>query len=237
MDKIAILYICTGKYIVFWHDFYHTAQKYLLPNSEKTYFVFTDSEHILAEDQGHVRKIPQPNLGWPGNTLFRYQMFRPFEQELGGYDYVFFFNANIIFLDYVHEHEILPVREGLTAVNHPGFYDKDPYSLPYERNPGSLAYVPWGQGNFYCLGGVNGGRSADFVQLIGALDQAIRQDYANGIIAVYWDESHFNKYVMGRRVRLLTPSYGFAAGMGLPFPAKILIRDKNEWGGHQYLRS
>lgn len=237
MEKVAILYICTGKYIVFWDNFFATAEKYLLPNCAKTYFVFTDSEHLIGEEQAQVKKIRQPNLGWPGNTLFRYQMFRPFEHELREFDYVLFFNANILFLDYVYEYEFLPRQEGLAVVNHPLFYNKDPHSFPYERNPASLAYVPWGHGTFYCLGGINGGRSADYVELIILLEQAIHHDCTNGIIAVWFDESHFNKYVMGREVKLLTPSFGYAEDVSLPFPPKILIMNKIKWGGHQYLRT
>lgn len=44
MKKIAILYICTGKYDIFWEDFYKTSEKYFLNNSEKHYFVFTDAQ-------------------------------------------------------------------------------------------------------------------------------------------------------------------------------------------------
>jgi hypothetical protein len=238
MNKVAILYICTGKYIAFWHDFYVTAERYLLPNCEKTYFVFTDSEHILEEGRPNVRKILQGNLGWPGNTLFRYQIFRRYEHLFHEFDYMFFFNANIVFLEAVYEGELLPrVEEGITVVSHPGFYDKDPSVCPYERNPRSAAYVPYGHGGYYCLGGVNGGRTAEYLQLVRTLDERIMQDHHNGMLAVYWDESHFNKYIMTRTVKMLTPSYGYAEGVSLPFTPKILIRDKNRWGGHQYLRS
>ena len=42
--KVGILYICTGKYIVFWEEFYKSCQKYFLSDSEcvKQYYVFTD---------------------------------------------------------------------------------------------------------------------------------------------------------------------------------------------------
>ena len=47
--KIAILYICTGKYNIFWKDFYTSCEKNFIPNSEKHYFVFTDAENIDFE--------------------------------------------------------------------------------------------------------------------------------------------------------------------------------------------
>lgn len=50
--KVGILYICTGKYIVFWEEFYKSCQKYFLSDSEcvKQYYVFTDVDKIYQED-------------------------------------------------------------------------------------------------------------------------------------------------------------------------------------------
>ena len=42
--KTAILYIATGRYIVFWKDFHRACEKFFLPHHEKTYFVFTDNQ-------------------------------------------------------------------------------------------------------------------------------------------------------------------------------------------------
>ena len=71
--KIGILYICTGKYDVFWNDFYKSAEQFLLPNSDKQYFVFTDSNNIQSTD--NIHKIYQEKLGWPKDTLMRFHLF------------------------------------------------------------------------------------------------------------------------------------------------------------------
>ena len=42
MTKVAALYIATGRYTVFWPEFYESAEKYLLKDCEVHYFVFTD---------------------------------------------------------------------------------------------------------------------------------------------------------------------------------------------------
>ena len=42
MMKVAILYICTGRYAQFFDGFYKSAEQYLLQGVEKRYFVFTD---------------------------------------------------------------------------------------------------------------------------------------------------------------------------------------------------
>lgn len=46
MTKVGMLYICTGKYTVFWPEFYRTFAEKFLPGCEKEYFVFTDAPAI-----------------------------------------------------------------------------------------------------------------------------------------------------------------------------------------------
>jgi hypothetical protein len=235
--RIGILYICTGKYKLFWENFFQSAEAYFLPGYSKTYYVFTDAESIAAEERDNVKRIYQDNLGWPGNTLLRYAIFRNVVQQLEQEcDFVYFFNANMEFVDTVRE-EILPIHEGIVAVQHPGFYNRPRHELDYEKNPQSLAYIPEGVGTHYYMGGLNGGRTEHYMNLIRVLDESIRADMSNGINAVWYDESHLNKYLTDKNPRVMTPSYGFVEGAELPFPAKILIRDKNNFGGHDYLRS
>jgi len=75
---IAILYICTGKYDVFWKQFYKSCRKRFIPDYSKDYYVFTDAEILYKEEQGNVHKIKQECLGWPFDTLMRFQMFLRF---------------------------------------------------------------------------------------------------------------------------------------------------------------
>lgn len=235
MKNIAILYICTGKYDIFWEDFYKTSEKYFLNNSEKHYFVFTDAQSIYDENCDRVHKIYQKTLGWPYNTLMRFNMFKGIEEKLKEFDYIFFLNANMLFVDYVGE-EILPKEEGLLVAKHPAFYDKDVDEYPYDRNEKSLAYIPYGQGDIYVQGAFNGGKSRDFLQLINELDKNINIDLDNDVIALWHDESQLNRYIIGKEYKLLDPGYIYPEGWDLPFKAKIIGRDKSKWGGHQDLR-
>jgi len=236
-SRIGILYICTGKYNIFWENFYRSAEAYFLPGYQKNYYVFTDSEYIVDEEKSNILKIPQDNLGWPGNTLLRYAMFRNVVHQLQQEcDFVYFFNANMQFVDVVRE-EILPIHEGIVAVQHPGFYNKGRHELDYDKNPQSLAYIPDGEGSYYFMGGLNGGRTEHYTNLIRVLDDNIRADMSNGINAVWYDESHLNKYLIDKSPKVLNPSYGYMEGAQLPFPMKILIRDKNNFGGHSFLRN
>ncbi|NDJ26967.1 hypothetical protein GW575_03205 [Campylobacter sp. MIT 19-121] len=166
--KIAMLYICTGKYDIFWKDFFISCEKYFHPECQKEYFVFTDSNELYQEHENErIHKIFQENLGWPYNTLMRFHMFLKIEKELQEFDYIFFMNANVEFLKEV---SFLPTKEQLIVVNHPGFYNKNPQDFTYDRNEKSLAYIPFEQdeekenlfygkikGKYYVFGAFNGG--------------------------------------------------------------------------------
>lgn len=233
--KVAVLYICTGKYYVFWKDFYESANRFLLPGHEKTFFVFSDAdENIFAAED--VKVVYQEKLGWPYDTLHRYHMFEKILDDLEQYDYVFFFNANCQFCKTLGD-EIFPGEdELLTVVQHPGFYNKAPINFTYDRNERSNAFIPMGQGVHYVAGGVNGGDSKRFVQYIKDMKNAVDDDEQRGVIALWHDESQLNKYILGKKYKLLSPSYCYPEGWNLPFEPIVLIRDKSRYGGHDYLR-
>jgi hypothetical protein len=235
--RIGVLYICTGKYNVFWDDFYSSAENYLLPGYSKTYFVFTDAAYIAGEENENVRRIYQDNLGWPGNSLMRFAMFNSIQQTLlDECDFVFFFNSNMKFEDTVNE-EIIPVHEGLVALNHYGFYQAHPDTFPYDRNPDCLANIPFGHGKYYFAGALMGGRTSAFLELSQILSQTIYTDLERNIQALWFDESYYNQHLLDKFPKVLSPSYGYPEGWYLPFPLKILLRDKNKWGGYDVLRN
>ena len=72
MTKIGMLYICTGKYTVFWPEFYRSFEEKFLPGCEKEYFVFTDAPAIEYEDAPRVHRIYQEAYPWPYSTLKRF---------------------------------------------------------------------------------------------------------------------------------------------------------------------
>lgn len=235
--RIGILYICTGKYDIFWKDFYKSCERYFLTGYEKHYFVFTDSAYIYDEDKNNrIHKIYQDNLGWPGNTLFRFEIFYGHKNLYNGMDYLFFMNANLIFQKEIGW-EIFPDDGEILVVNHPGFYNKSNSEFPYERNRESIAYIPWGEGEYYVAGGLNGGKRKEYLELISQLMCNIEKDLEKDIIAVWHDESHLNRYVWkNSNVKILPPCYLYPEGWDIPFEKCILIRDKMNYGGHDWLR-
>lgn len=241
MLKIAALYICTGKYDVFWPGFYASAEKYLLKDCEVHYFVFTDRDFVEGEDTNpRVHRCEQEAYSWPFATLRRFEIFLNREEELKQFDYVFFFNANAQIMCPITREMFLPRaerKEELLFVQHPAFYNLPNYEFTYDRNIHSTAFIPMGMGEYYVCGGINGGQTAAFLKMCHTLARNIQKDLKKNVIALWHDESHINHYILTHKnVRILNPSYCWPEGWNLPFPCVILIRDKAKYLNIQALR-
>jgi len=239
MFRVAILYICTGNYKIFWPGFYASAEKYLFKEQHKTYYVFTDTDshdEIFKACQ-NVNIVFQQKLGWPYDTLMRFEMFHSQIDQLIKYDYIYFFNANVRFLKPIGDDLIPPAdTNGLVAVIHPGYVLDSRLFFPYERNRKSLAYIPYYKGRHYYMGGLNGGTSKAYTQLIQTLRDNIETDLHNGIIALWHDESHLNNYLQDKSIYIKGPEYGIPEGSIGSSSAKIIFLDKRKLGGYEYLR-
>lgn len=224
--KIAIIYICTGKYNQFFEGFYESAMKYFLPEHEKTFFVWTDDDHI-ADGIPNVTIIHKECAGFPLDSLFRFEMFLSVEDQLIHYDYIYYIQANAMFLQTVGN-EILPDNTGLSMGIWGGKMLKRPSCIyPYERNKKSLAYVaPYGKNYVYYMGGINGGRSKEFLDMVRSLAINIRDDYSRGIIAKVHDQSHINAYLRTHACKIITPEYCWPEESPSDFEPKMIFRDK-----------
>lgn len=242
--KIAILYVCTGKYEIFWKDFYLSAEKYFAKDAEKHYFVFTDKKEVFDQQNNHrIHKIDQQVMGWPYDTLKRYEMFSKQESELEKYDYIVFFNANLLFLENVTAGEFLPTKENedILACLHPVFYQKNKKTYTYEKNPLSKAYIDINQNKdfFYYQGAINGGKTKPFLEVMKKLQKNIDEDLEKNIISVWWDESHWNKYLDENRqnLKVISPSYLYPENFNIPLQPKIFSRNKDQFGNISKIRN
>ena len=249
MKKVAVLYIALGRYIVFWKDFYESCEKYLGP-CEKHYFVWTDNNNFDYCSNSNVTVISAKKMGWPYDTLLRFKMFLQEEKTLKKFDYIYFFNANMKFINPVDLAEIIPQEwhDGLVAGIHPGrwgdIWINEVDKFPYERRPESTAYVPVGKGKHYVCGAFNGGTSKDFLKMCHVLAKNIDKDLKNKIVAVVDDESHLNAYLVNKKYLLCGRAYGFPEGKlkhvsDLEMPMiKIISRHKDDpkYGGVKWLR-
>ncbi|MCF0209447.1 MAG: hypothetical protein HUK07_08330, partial [Bacteroidaceae bacterium] len=135
---VGIFYICTGKYSIFWETFYKSAEKYLLPDCTREYFVFTDDEKILPTE--HIHVYYERAKGFPLDSLLRFELFLRVEDDTKNCDYLYFFNSNMQFIRTITVEMFLPTEAecGLAALRHPGYYNKGAFWLPYERRKKSM---------------------------------------------------------------------------------------------------
>lgn len=224
--KIAILYICTGRYNQFFHEFYISSKKHFLSNVEKHFFVWTDDLNLC--DYNDVSLIYKECKGFPLDSLMRFEMFLGIKEKLDKFDYTYFFNSNMLFVSDISE-EILPINRGeIVFTLNAGYYNKSKFLYPYERNKKSLAFIKFNikKKYKYVIGGLNGGKTSDYLFFAKECHDRIIQDLKSGLIAVFHDESHINRFYNQHGGKLLPPSFAYPEGQSLPFKSKILIRDK-----------
>lgn len=205
--NIGILFIGTGKYIKFFEKYYENCEKYFLPNLNKTYFCFTDAE-FEGDVPENIKVIPTEHETWPHPTLKRFSTILSKKDEYLNFDYLFYLDADMLVNETILEEEFL-FDFDYTAVQHPGYYKKN-VPLPYERRSESQACVNVG-GEIYWQGSFWGGKPSCIIELCEVLSNRVNIDLEKGIIALWWDESHMNKFFLEheKRVNTLGPQYSF----------------------------
>lgn len=229
MKRVAILYICTGKYNQFFYGFYESAEEFFLRGvAEVEYFVWTDDENLSQKENVHI--IKKVCEGFPADSLFRFEMFLQVKEQLYSFDFVFFFNSNALFkapvgdefIAFASDCDLLGARwRGLPKpFNLPCFY-------PYERNKKSAAYIaPHNSPYLYYMGGLNGGKTESYLKMAETLARNIRNDYEKGIIACVHDESHINRYFREHKPFVVPFEYAWPEEWIADFSPKIVFRDK-----------
>lgn len=212
--KVAIIFIGTSKYLNFLPQYYQNIVENFLPNSEKTFLVFTDGEGDFPEN---VKVFPQEHLDWPYITLTRFEIINKAKEEIGKYDWLVFLDADTLVVDKILEEEFFSDKP-LFGVWHPCDNLKMPphNSVPgaFETNPKSLACIGNFEDNYpsyYYQGCLWGGKIPEVLDMIAELENRVNLDLENDVIAVWHDESHLNKYFNENqdRVNTLGPEYAY----------------------------
>lgn len=227
MNKIGILFICTGEYWKFWEHFFKSCEEKFLIEEEKHYFIFTDNKELLEIKDKRVHPIFQEKMDWPFPTLYRYKIFIKNKSSFKNMDYLIFCNANLLFNQKVLKSDLFDNKK-LFATLHPGFFDKKPKKFTYESNVKSLAYTEKKEDSIYVCGGFNGGSKNEFLNMAKILNQNIDEDFSNSIIAIWHDESHINNYVQKHKeeFNILTPSFCYPQHYEINISKKIIVQDK-----------
>ena len=227
--KICILNIATNKYIQFVEQLLESVEENFLNGHDISALVFTDHEIEEVSDNVKISQIEhQP---WPVPTLKRYHYFTQEKDYISQFDYCFYMDVDMRIEGKVGEE----IFGDLVATQHPGFWWKDKEQFSYERRPQSTAYVPGGEGKMYYAGGFNGGKPEHFLKMSQTIVDNVEKDWEKGLIAVWHDESHMNRYLIDNPPTVeLNPSYCYPeaarinpGGWNVPFDAKIVALEKN----------
>jgi histo-blood group ABO system transferase len=217
-NKVGLCIMATGRYDKFAQELIDSARPYFCTRSEVTYFVFTDGNITPAED---VVTCFQKRLGWPADTLKRFEVYAQNADLLSGMDYLFAVDADMRFVAAVGE-EIL---SDLVGTQHPGYVGR---RGTYEKNPLSTACVPSYEGDIYFAGGFYGGTREAFFKLVETLKERVSKDEESHFIAAWHDESHLNRYFIDHHPTLvLSPAYCYPEKWKFPYPKKLLALDKD----------
>ena len=223
---IGLCIMATGRYDQFVEPLINSARKFFLTNKRVTYFVFTDGTIPTSSD---IVRIQQKRLGWPHDTMMRNSVYLQTRKHFDGVDYLFALDADMLFVDSVGE-EMLG---HLVGTQHPGYFNKPG---TYETNYRSTAFVPQKRRKIYYAGGFFGGKKEAFLQLCEITTKNIQNDLAKGIIAIWHDESHLNRYfAFNPPEKTLSPSYCYPEGWNIPFQPRLIALNKNHSALRKYL--
>lgn len=226
--KVALLFICLNEpYWTFAKEAIEGAKKFFLPGHQTDMFFWTD----MKESYG-TTVFPTEAQPWPNPTLFRYNLFLQQEEKLKEYDYVFYCDIDMKFVNIVGD-EVL--GDGLTAAQHPGYALAQKFWIPYEPSPESSAYIhrpgkmimdkETGQPKFMPLfyaGGFQGGKTEPFLKAMKVINENIDKDLARNYVALWNEQAHWNKYLFDNPPAVvLSPSYIYPDSLITEYYEKI----------------
>lgn len=245
--RVAFLFVCINPlYWQYARQIIEDCRARLLPGHKVDFLLWSD----LPEDIPLGAKLfPTPSIAWPQGTLFRYHFFLKQEEILKKYDYLFYLDVDMRIVDVVGD-EIM--GEGLTMAEHPMYALAKQFYPPYEPNPESEAYIPrlsvtLDEGGkkrlkpLYAAGGFQGGKTEPFIKAMKVMKERIDKDFQKNYIAIWNDESHWNKYLFEYvtnnegHLTVLPPAYVYPDSLineyyvpiwGQNYPPKIVTLTK-----------
>jgi len=223
--KICVITIATGRYIQFVEKLLESIENNFLVGHDISCLLFTDNDLEETSDNIKVSKIEHKT--WPEPALKKYNYIHSEREYLKQFDYTYLFDADVYFVDKVADE----VLEDLVGVIHPYKVLEDKSVYPYEARKESTAYVPDADRSKYYAAAFAGGKSEKFLEMAETISARVSEDEKNGIVAVWHDESHLNKYFNENPRKDLPPSYMFPEELvnhpNYPWKPKLIAVNKD----------
>lgn len=244
--KVGLLSVATGRYINFIPSLVKSVQEHFLKDHEVHVIVFTDGK---INPLPNVKTVFQKRMGWPHDTLLRFEVYLKSQSLFNDFDYLFACDADMLFASEVTG-EILGERVGTL---HCGFAelekdlkkgDKSRFVYnestqffeargTYDTNPKSTAFIRPDEGEHYFAGGFWGASRAEFFKLCDTVLKRIKQDFEQDYIALWHDESQLNRYFIDNPPSvILPPSYCYPEHLKKSYEKKLIAIWKDYYGDY-----
>jgi hypothetical protein len=236
--KISIISIATNEYLDYWFQLASSIETNAVDESNVNLHLFTNDVGRAREWCSNNLRIPVSfyqveNYGWPDATLLRYKVMLSLPiAEIS--DTVAYLDSDSLIVSKMTL-ESLPFLDSnsMTLIRHPGYWRPTSLAMFYVKNSRLLfrdmfriisyggigawekrrksnAFVKRKYRKKYFCGGFWYGPRTEFFKMVNVLAETVESDSRNGIVAVWHDESHLNKWASTNPFNSLDPSYCFA---------------------------
>lgn len=234
--KITLNLIATNRYISFLDVICPSIEEFFFPGEEITVIVHTNLD--LPENLNLYKRISFirneiQHEPWPLTTLKRFEYFLSTKAKLSESDYCFYVDVDSLFIKRI---SIDLPGCGMLGTIHPCLFQG---SGTPERTPESKACIPIGSNSRYFCGGFFGGSSREFIKMSETILENIQDDLSRGVIAIWHDESHLNRYFFDNPPSgVLDHPFAVAENMTqVKDESGVLFLDKSVRGGHDFFRN
>lgn len=224
--KIGIVSIATGiKYNNLYKQLLVSIYKNFLPTTEKKICLIGDDRSSLIRNEHFiaVTHLPRPLAG-----VLRYYYLKMTKDYFSDCEVIYYLDADLTVVATISLESILPENKDQFVVVHHPWAKSQENTWILENNPKSAAYIAnvdrYYQSCFY------GGYKDNFFALVDQLDVATKIDLENRIIAKWFDESYFNKYLSNKPCKVLPPTYAYPRSFEPSSTAQMIHNNSHTMG-------
>lgn len=235
--KLAIFSIATNRYLNYYIDLINSYSRKCDHGLNVEFHLFTDQDEkaqaiFLNYPWVKISTHKIDPYTWPAATLLRYKIYLEEFDRIQA-DYFMHLDADMLFLSDIGPHlEDIFIEDSMFLVRHPGFYRptgfkylKFALSRPHiavkdlsrkirdggvgawEKNKSSSSFVNRSSRKKYYCGGTWIGSSRAFKDFLEVNTKNVDLDRRQGVMAVWHDESHLNKWAANNTFIELGPAF------------------------------
>lgn len=197
--SVGVIVIATGRYRRFLPQLVESAESHV--SGLQRIYALVDDDHSKRLSP-HITTLHWDHTPWPLPTLLRYKAITQHAEAMTDVDCLVYVDVDMKFVAPFE----LPSLSGVFAVQHPGYVDSPRDQLPFERDPLSRAFVPFGSDEIYVCGGVQGGDTRRYLEACAEMARWIDGERASDRMPIWHDESIWNRWCIEHPPELVLPA-------------------------------